>query len=95
MSRRIFCKKCGDAYPTTLDKEDVEDGWQQRLVWQAVQKPVEHFIVINGQRVDLDSLVCDLCNAAIKDGDTALLVTMYRARMPMESWEHEYAVRKQ
>ena len=91
MSRNIYCKSCGEK-KRPLCEEDLEDGWRERKVWQAVVKPVGHYIVINHKRFDLPELHCDLCNAPIPDGTVALLMTTYRATAPVAAWEHEYAV---
>lgn len=87
----MYCKPCGEACPP-LCAEDVADGWAQRRVWQAVKKPADHFVTVNDKRFELDSLVCDLCNAKIKDGDQALLVSTFRENNPLPAWEHEYAL---
>ena len=92
MSRNLYCKTCGEKYGP-MEEEDRADGWRDRRVWQAVQKPADHVIMVDGQRTDLPSLVCDLCNAVIPDGEQALLVTTYHATAPVAAWEHEYAVR--
>lgn len=91
MARYIYCRKCAADYQQTMDPEDVANGWQQRIVNQPVRKPKEHYVVVNGKRIDLQFLKCDRCDHIIEDGATALLVTLWRGQEPPD-WEHEYVL---
>ena len=76
-----------------LDSEDINLGWNERRLLTRVQKPVEHFIAVGDKRYDLPSLICDLCNAPIADGDEALLFTQWRRETPPD-WESEYTFKE-
>lgn len=86
MTRNLYCEKCK---PGPLHPEDVAIGWKQRTLTGFAKKPKEHFLLINGERHDLHSLICDQCGGEIKDGTKAIGVTMWRGEEP-DTWEHEY-----
>lgn len=97
MIQRIYCYDCGQNHPP-LDPEDELDGWKMRKVNIAqVKKPSVHQIIVtshpSGEKkvTDLQSLICDFCNAQIPDGSPALAVTMWRTAVEPGPWEKEYS----
>ena len=88
MIRRIHCLKCGWQ---PIDNEDAVMDWHQRIVRIKAHKPASHGIQINSEpKIELPSIMCDLCNERIQDGTEALAITMYRGDEEPRDWEGEY-----
>lgn len=90
MSRRIVCEKCAVKRGTQLHPEDAAMGFEKRVVKIIAKKPDDHAIIINGEKqAQMPSLVCDDCGDAIRDGTTAVAISLWRGGI-LEAWEHEY-----
>ena len=91
MSRQILCKSCGDKWK--MHPEDVQAGWQFRMVHLSIKKPDDHGIGLPGDgyfaRENLPSIICDTCGTEIPDGTIALAVSMWRESW-MIPWEEKY-----
>lgn len=95
MTRQLLCKACGNK--TTLHPEDYANDWHLRKVSITGKKPADHAVTIltptePAKRIALSSLVCDLCNENLNDGDRIIAVTMWDSNREGEplNWEQEY-----
>jgi hypothetical protein len=71
--------------------EDVAAGWQKRIIpLRCAKKPDEHFMLVNGTRYDIPSLICDDCGKKLEDGSDAFAVTMWQGEDAPPDWESDY-----
>lgn len=92
MSRKLLCPACGQDY--NLHPFDEKDGYKLRKVHITAMRPENLAIEVHsdGEKtvIPVPFLVCDLCNAKIKDGSPAVATTMWQDEEP-EAWEKEYS----
>jgi hypothetical protein len=92
MARRILCEKCGNR--PQLTEEDVRAGFKCRALAGPARKPDDHSltVVANGEQITeaLQSLMCDSCGDAIKDGAPIVAVSVWRGEGVMALWELDF-----
>lgn len=90
MNRAILCRECAQG-GTKLHREDVQQGWKQRLTFISSKTPEGHGLTLNGCFMPMKDIICDDCGQPIT-GQIAVARTRWRSEEGISPglWEREY-----